>query len=86
MIRNDGWFSPSEFQRGWEKQMEHNNCMNEQTGKHCHKIEGIRCNVENCYYHDAQTNCTAHEISVGPGCAHCSDDTICATFKPRENG
>ena len=51
--------------------------------KHC-KIEGIRCNVENCYYHDQETNCTAHEISVGPDCAHCSDETVCSTFKPKE--
>ena len=51
--------------------------------KHC-KIEGIHCNVENCYFHDEQTNCTAHEISVGPNSAHCSEETVCSTFKPKE--
>ena len=50
--------------------------------KHC--IEGIHCNVENCYYHEAGTKCTAQEISVGPDCAHCSDETVCSTFKPKE--
>lgn len=50
------------------------------------KIEGIRCSVENCYYHDAKTHCTAGEISVGPDCAHCSDETVCSTFKPKEEG
>lgn len=64
-----------------EKNMEHYG--NEQGKKRC-KIEGIRCNVENCYYHDQKTDCTAREISVGPDCAHCSDETVCSTFKPKE--
>ena len=63
--------------------MTNGNGTGEKAGKHC-PIEGICCKVENCYYHDQQTHCTAREVSVGPGCAHCSEDTVCATFKPRE--
>ena len=43
----------------------------ERKKKHC--IEGIHCKVGNCYYNNEQTGCTAHEISVGPDCAHCSE-------------
>ena len=51
----------------------------------CKHIKGIKCNVCNCYYHDQETCCTAHEISVGPSNAVSSGDTLCATFKPKEN-
>lgn len=47
-------------------------------------LQGIKCNVMNCYYHDCDTHCTAKEISVGPRNADCSAETLCATFKPRE--
>ena len=47
-------------------------------------IKGIKCNVQNCYYHDMETCCTANEISVGPRNADTSGDTLCATFKPKE--
>ena len=50
----------------------------------CKHIEGIKCNVQNCYYHDMDTCCTANEISVGPRNADSSTDTLCATFKPKE--
>lgn len=49
----------------------------------CRHIEGICCNVENCYYHDCGTHCTAHEISVGPHHAGSSDETVCSTFRPK---
>lgn len=49
----------------------------------CKPIKGIKCNVENCYYHDQETDCTAGEIAVGPRCADCSDETLCITFKPK---
>ncbi len=50
----------------------------------CKPIKGIKCNVQNCYYHDRETCCTAGEISVGPHSAECSGETLCATFKPKE--
>ena len=50
----------------------------------CKHIKGIKCNVQNCYYHDQDTCCTACEISVGPRNACTSGETLCATFKPKE--
>ena len=46
-------------------------------------IKGIKCNVQNCYYHDCETYCTAGEIAVGPHNAGSSSETLCATFKPK---
>lgn len=54
-------------------------------GCDCKHIKGIKCNVKNCYYHDCETYCTATQIAVGPQNAECSSETLCATFKPREN-
>ena len=51
----------------------------------CEHIEGIKCNVESCYYHKQETYCTAKEIAVGPRAAETSGETLCATFKPKEN-
>ncbi len=50
----------------------------------CKHIKGIKCDVKNCYYHNAETYCTAEQISVGPQNADTSGDTLCATFKPKE--
>ena len=44
-------------------------------------IKGIVCSVKNCVYHDHGDHCTAKQISVGPGYAVSSTDTLCATFK-----
>ncbi len=57
---------------------------NKRSGCGCGHIDGIKCNVQNCYYHDCETYCTAKEIAVGPHSACASGDTLCATFKPRE--
>jgi len=56
-----------------------------ENGCGCKHIKGIKCNVQNCYYHDCDTYCTASEIAVGPHSAHSSGETLCATFKPKEN-
>ena len=56
-----------------------------ENGCGCKHIKGIKCNVKNCYYHDCDTYCTANEIAVGPQSAHSSGETLCATFKPKEN-
>ena len=50
----------------------------------CKHIKGIKCDVQNCYYHDADTHCTAEQISVGPRQADSSGETLCVTFKPKE--
>ncbi len=48
-------------------------------------LNGVRCEVKNCHYHDHNHFCTAPEIKVGPQFANTSADTICATFKPGQN-
>lgn len=45
-------------------------------------IEGIKCDVSNCYYNQDSTYCTAGEIKVGPHNALTPDDTACITFRP----
>ena len=52
----------------------------------CKHIEGIVCDVKNCVHHNGETYCTAHQIVVGPSSADDSEETSCATFKPRDNG
>lgn len=47
--------------------------------------ECISCDVHNCVYHAGESHCTANKIAVGPSSAVTSADTVCATFKPREN-
>ncbi|MBQ8389329.1 MAG: DUF1540 domain-containing protein [Clostridia bacterium] len=47
--------------------------------------DGISCDVRNCVYHVGDCHCTATKISVGPSSANTSADTICATFKQKEN-
>lgn len=50
----------------------------------CKPIKGIKCDVKNCVYHDKGNCCTAGEIAVGPSYAVSSSETICATFKPKD--
>ena len=45
---------------------------------------GISCDVHNCYYHDGSCYCTAERISLGPSNAASSAETLCATFKHKE--
>ena len=61
---------------------------NEQTGcnSSCKKIKGITCDVKGCEYNDGKNECTAGHISVGPTDACCSDETVCATFRPKSEG
>jgi len=47
-------------------------------------IKGIACSVENCHYHDGDTQCIAGKIAVGPSSATACRDTLCATFKVKE--
>lgn len=51
--------------------------------RHKH-IKGVICDVQNCVYHDGNSECYAGEICVGPHNAECSANTVCATFKPKE--
>ena len=52
------------------------------TGKH---IKGINCDVSNCIYHGLANSCHAECIAVGPSYAQSSSETVCATFKPKED-
>ncbi|MBR4867607.1 MAG: DUF1540 domain-containing protein [Clostridia bacterium] len=51
----------------------------------CKKDKKICCKVENCVYHSEHDRCTASHIDVGPQFACCSQDTVCATFKPEKD-
>lgn len=57
---------------------------NEEGCAPCREIKGIVCDVRNCIHHDGRNCCTAGEISVGPSYAMTSNETVCATFKPKE--
>jgi len=46
------------------------------------ELEGVNCEVTNCYYNKDKHICTAKNIKVGPQFAASSADTICSTFKP----
>ena len=48
-------------------------------------IKGINCDVSNCAYHGKENSCHADCIAVGPSYAQSSSETVCATFKPKEN-
>ena len=48
-------------------------------------IKGISCSAKNCVYHDGDNFCTATCISVGTTNACCSSETVCATFKPKND-
>ena len=54
------------------------NCCNSK--KH---IRGVNCTVADCTYNNGKHECCANEINVGPCGAHCSAETVCATFKPK---
>lgn len=45
--------------------------------------KGVVCDVRNCAYHDGNNYCTAAKISVGPSFATSCTDTVCATFKQK---
>lgn len=57
----------------------------EETSRAPKHIKGIVCDVRNCAYHDSDSYCTAEKISVGPSYACSCTDTVCATFKQKQN-
>lgn len=48
-------------------------------------IKRISCAVKNCEHHDGNCACMAENITVGPSTACCCKDTVCATFKKRDD-
>ncbi len=51
-------------------------------GCSCEHLNGVKCDVTNCHYHDKDCFCTAGHIEIGPHRAFSSADTVCSTFKP----
>lgn len=51
---------------------------------HDSPITRVKCVVDNCEYWDSGNQCTASAIEVQPPHASDSDDTDCATFKPKD--
>ena len=47
-------------------------------------IDGISCDVQSCVYHDGDNYCTADKIAVGPSFATSCTDTVCASFKLKD--
>ena len=48
-------------------------------------VNHVACTVKNCMHHrDASEECTARTIKVGPTFAKCADDTVCATYSPKD--
>ncbi len=54
------------------------------TNGDCKHIKGVTCDVHNCVHNDGERYCTADGISVGPSDACCCSETVCATFKQKE--
>ncbi len=48
-----------------------------------HPNQGIKCEVNTCYYYLQGDKCTADKIEVSPKNASNSDDTDCNTFTPQ---
>lgn len=46
-------------------------------------IEGIKCDVKSCAFHDGDNYCCAREITVGPSYAVNLGETVCATYRRR---
>ena len=51
------------------------------------KSHKISCDVDSCVFNHDSHHCTADRIQVCCTCAEpdCCDETICRTFRPREN-
>ena len=48
-----------------------------------HGATGIECHVAHCHYNRDSHLCQAGHIKVGPANACCTEETICATFRPQ---
>ncbi len=48
------------------------------------RVNHIKCEVKNCYYHGSGNTCTASMIEVTPSHANTEKDTACSTFKSQD--
>ena len=60
--------------------------MQSKTSKEKKPITGVVCDVQNCAHHEGECYCTAGQIAVGPSFVKSCTDTVCATFKEKDNG
>lgn len=49
-------------------------------------IDGIRCDVVSCAYHDGERFCTADGVSIGMQLADSLSETCCRTYRKRSMG
>ena len=47
-------------------------------------INGVKCVVSSCYYHENGDYCNAAKIEIQPKNASDTQETDCATFVPNE--
>lgn len=45
-------------------------------------LQGVKCVVNTCYYHDKSDYCSASKIEIAPRNAKNSNETDCNTFVP----
>ena len=48
-----------------------------------HPNQGIKCEVDSCYYYLTGDYCTAEKIQIQPKNAKTTNDTDCVTFAPQ---
>lgn len=48
-----------------------------------HALNGVKCVVNTCVYHDQHDHCTASAIEIQPRNAKNTEETDCATFAPK---
>ena len=58
--------------------------MNRNDKKDSKPIKGVICEAVNCQYNSGEGQCCASQISVAPIYAQACTDTVCATFKLKE--
>lgn len=46
-------------------------------------IEGIKCDVKSCAFHDGDSYCCANGVAIGPSYAKLTTETVCATYRRR---
>ena len=49
------------------------------------ELKGVNCDAVQCVHHGKNNTCHAKGISVGPHSAESVNETVCATFKAKED-
>lgn len=56
-----------------------------ENGKAKKHLKGVSCDACQCVHHGEKNTCCASEIAVGPHNASSSGETVCATFKAKND-